>query len=382
MNFKIKVRVLAFYIYTILMFFDGAATEAISLGCILAVIFFERNYNQQHFGKRNYRIASCLILAYVVLYLIQFFVGDLLTSNLIRLFGLTKCICTPLIAYISFGDTLRESLPINFLMWIMCIFNTLYIVHTICYGTSIENNSLLLNSVNCCCGISVVLLAVILPLKTGHFKRLQLNKRLTYLFICLTLVNVIITDSTTSQVLLIIEIIIYLLSRVRLVRIKQAKQVERFLVTLGIGAVILLVYSIANGASILGEYDLASRVLIWRRVYNRFASLDLVNIIFGTGNDIIQTMTKSMEAHNVVLEITLIYGIVGVVLFVIIILFFLKNIFNCNGMYRNNAVMAFVAYLMICFMHPFYTGAQKFQWICICSIISLFRNLSLDRESM
>ena len=90
---------------------------------------------------------------------------------------------------------------------------------------------------------------------------------------------------------------------------------------------------------------------------------------FGTGDNHVQMMARAMEAHNVFLEILLIFGFVGLVYFAFTTYKTLRWIFRFNKSYSIHFIVSIISYLLVISMHPFYTGVYVFQSICIQSIL-------------
>jgi hypothetical protein len=229
-----------------------------------------------------------------------------------------------------------------------------------------------LGSINGCSGISIVLLpAAFIYLKyVGKYYSLHSNQRfVAYAFIFTTIVLVMISDSSTSQILMLAELLAYLISvLMRCMRFKAS--LKGIIVLTSIGAIAISLF-IATGKIPLDANELKTRVGIWTRAYNQFSSTEGAETILGTGDNIVHMLTKNLEAHNMFLEILLIHGIAGLVVVTLYIISTENIILKMNLLNIKPFLLSFTVYLTICCMHPFYTGSSLFQFNCIAGLISI-----------
>lgn len=366
---KIDIRKLLLIIFLIALLFNGFVAELIMWISLATMVIISRHDIKIQIGNKGYNIAVFFILYYVILYILQISTGNYDTAQAIRLYGLTKNICAPALMLLAFGTVCKDGFSVKFVMWMLTIFNLFYI------GAILNPHyhdviSYQMGSLNGGSGISVVLLPTALyylkyPDKSNVPKRVNIS----VLFVFTTLFFVAISGSTTSQLLLLFEFFIYITLKIRM----NKKILMRFLILVLIGASLASLI-IASGKLSLNPDGLKTRVGIWTRAYSYFINQEKFCVIFGTGDDIVQMITKSLEAHNVFIEIMLIYGVTGLSFFIYSLYRVSKKIFTFQKANIRYLAACILSYVTICSLHPFYTGLTTFQSVSLISIMFLLFN--------
>lgn len=366
---KIDIRKLFLVIFLIALLFNGFVAELIMWLCLVAMMMITRYDLKKQIGSKGYKIAIFFCVFYIILYIVQILIGKHDIIHTIRLYGLTKNICAPALMLLSFGTICKDRFPIKFVMLMLTIFNLLYISAILnpCYDDVISYQ---MGSLNGGSGISVVLLpASIYYLKHSYKNNPLPQMNISVLFIFTTLLFIALSDSTTSQLLLLFEILVYITLRIRM----NKKTLMRVSLVILIGTAIISLL-IASGGLALNPDRLKTRVGIWTRAYNYFREQETFYVMFGAGDDIVQMITKSLEAHNVFIEILLIYGVAGLCFFIYFFYKVSKRILAFQTENMRYIVACIVSYATICSLHPFYTGLTTFQSVSSISIMFLIFN--------
>lgn len=352
----------------------GVIAEGLTVACLAIVIIGERNNIQKVISKKYYKACLIFVLSFMALFFVHIILINHNSEELIRFYGLTKNICFPALMILAFGFVCRDTFPLQLVLFEMIIFNLIYTVAFFIKG-SMDDVSFQLGSINGCSGIAIVLLpAAVMYLRNleserDEYSRFLKKEIVAYVFIVTTIILVMLSDSLTSQLLLVIEMTAYLFSLlVRHIRIKQNFRGLIIFVFLGSIAVSLL---IATGKIALDPNGLRTRVGIWTRAYNQFTVNKDLQFVFGTGNDIVHMLTKDLEAHNMYLEILMIHGVAGLLLAGWFIIYTIKMLLEMDTQRLKPFYLSFTIYIVICCLHPFYTGLSPFQFNCVVALISL-----------
>lgn len=162
---------------------------------------------------------------------------------------------------------------------------------------------------------------------------------------------------------------------------KGRKLISAIIATAMIGAMVVI-YFIANGTIKIDSYALGTRVAIWRQAFKQFSLESSNNRLFGTGSDYVQMMSQRLEAHNFLIEILLTYGCVGLVVFLLSAFIIIKGIIKRVKVDTYDLLFPVFVYVIICMMHPFFTGVFLFQWICISAILYVAMNALKNKEML
>lgn len=361
---KVAFRWLVLYVFIIAQLFSGVISEVIVWLCMIYMIATQSNHIKAIVGKKVYTLSIVFIIFYALLYLIQICISNNL--NVVRLFGLTKCICAPALMILAFGGLSTDRNVIKPLMLMMLVFNIIYVIALLLTGFNYSFSSLL-GSYNGCATIGVIIFPSVV-----QFYRMQsrksANRVFTRIYLLSFIVLLLISGSTTAQAIFLFQIMAFLFARLRVYGILN-KLLRGVMSVLPVG-LIIFVFAIATGYIKTTGQELATRTAIWTRSYEYFTSFDGVHICFGTGNDIVQMMTKSLESHNMFMEILLIYGALGLIVFVLYLIGIIRGLIQSRSENSLTIFISVISYVAVCCIHPFYTGLFPFQTICLLAILS------------
>lgn len=309
---------------------------------------------------QNIFVFLVVLIIYICLFFVHYIFGNHSSAELIRLWGLTKCICTPVLVYICF---FRNTFKMSSYITICCFVFILNIL----YGNSYVFKGI--GSENCCTGLDIVLLPISFLMLTSRTNSFVL-RFFIFLFIVSCYYNIFVTNSVTNQLLAILQISFFLL-RKPIVLFFIKKHIKNILIFL---VVIIMLSSLVVALDFLSleADDLSTRVGIWQTAFVQFALSSSFNIVWGTGDNIVQMMSQALEVHNFMLEVLLIYGIVGFVITFIIIVSIIQALFNNKRSNKDLLALTVVSYLLICLIHPFFTGVFFFQWVSSMTILFMY----------
>ena len=371
---EITITNLLFITTMLGLLLDGIVAEGITVISLAAAILLERNRVRQVIKKKYYRACVFFVVSFIVLFFIHIaFLGQK-RDAIIRLYGLTKNICFPALMVMAFGYVCADGFPFRVVMIEMTIFNLVYIA-AIMTGTDLEEISFRLGSLNGCSGIDVVLLpAALVYLKSIKMPRTTdpsvADRSLpAYAFIITAVVMVAVSESSTSILLLIAEVLACLFF-VIIYAIRVNKNFKGVILVGAIG-VIGIFLLIASGVIKVDPNALKTRAGIWTRAFHQFIDNKGLTIVFGTGDDTVHMLTKDLEPHNMFLEILLIHGVIGLLFIILFIVCTLKMLLKTDRKRIKPLLLCFVIYLAVCCLHPFFTGVTPFQFNCMTGLLFL-----------
>ncbi len=307
---------------------------------------------------------SLFVLAiYVCLFLVHYILGNHSSSELIRLLGITKCICTPVLVYICF---LRNAFKMSSYITICAFLFVLNILY-------VNSDVLLIGSGNVCAGLNMVLLPMSLLLLTSRTCN-PLIRLFCFLFVMNCFYFILKISSTTSLVLAILQVCFFMM-RKPLVRLFVRERIRGWVIFL---TVMIMVSSLVVGLDYvsLDPEDLSDRVSIWKRSLVQFSLSDDFGVFFGEGDNKVQMMSQILESHNFMLEILLTYGIVGFLITFIVIVFILMAVFYTKNKNEDLLALTVVSYFLVCVMHPVFTGVFFFQWVASMVILFMYNYIN------
>lgn len=363
---KFGITTLFFLVFIGALLFDGIIPEAISWLCILIIFLFDNRQNKKIIGRDLYNKSIIYILFYVTLFLLHFVLFDYHNKDLIRFYGYTKCICAPAIVFIVFPGICKEKVLIKIFFVLMIFFNVLYGKAALVMGP--DEVEYQLGSMNGCSGISVILF----PVAVYYWRYLtkHLSERLLLLiYIATTFFVVYVSESLTTMTLLVLlTLVLFLFSKTIKPFLKRNTKKVCLVLVLGLLIITIL---IAIKAIPLDPSDLRIRVAIWLKAYNSFISQDTMNMLFGSFDCLVQLESKTLQAHNVFVDILLIHGVLGLLFFVVSCVYILNKLLKIKNKQDFYISLVIGSFFIICFMHPFYTGVFIYQIICVSSILFL-----------
>lgn len=315
------------------------------------IVLSIRSYDFFRDSKEK-RTTLFLLKSFVILFIIQLLANNKGAGWAIRLFGLTRCI----IGFELFIISGKRSFENIDFFRILCVFLTVYNIFYI-YSFSTGHNEYFSNygSINSCCALN----AIFIPYFICRKKNISL---LTILYAISFLILIVVSSSETFYVCLAVDLLIYLYImakkniNIRLKSVWKIGGISLFIII----AIFLINFFINKKFSgyillLLGKFDMA-RSVIYEISVNSYLNLDTFEKIFGSGNNIIYRTYDSTAAHNMFLETALIYGLLGLVLAILEMIFLINTIKQL----KNDEILQFIflpmagGYIMFMF-HPFYT---------------------------
>ena len=367
---KIRVDTIFFFLFIVAFLVEGVLAEGVACSCLLSIWVLDRKKNKLIIGKQLYGKSLLFICFYLTLFIIHLYIDD--CPNIIRFYGLTKCICTPALVLLVFPNICKEEKTILTIILLTMVYNMIYGISGLKEGVVLEDICYQFGSYNGCSGIAVILFPIVFSM--FHLcSQKSFEKYLLILYFFSTFFVVYISESLTTQVILSFQLLILFFTSKRVKNI--IKRHTKLICVCVVFALALISIFIANNTIELDPTALRTRADIWSTAYKSFVSQNIINIVLGGGDCWVQMESKVLQAHNAFIEILLIYGIVGLLFFVISCIYFFKNIFTRNlGHQSVYLCLSIISYFLFCFMHPFYTGVFAFQIICVLGMLYLLVN--------
>ena len=358
------VRSLLLLVFAVSVFMSGIVWEAISWATMIALMVgYKKTFIRQK-GTKLFRLMWLYIACYVLLFCVHSLSG-LEFSAINRLFGLTKCICAPALLYFTFFRDARRLPVLRKILWLVFALNICYMVAHARGQISLP----LLGSENVILGINVVVFPLVYALikKNGYSIR-ALNKTSLACFAALGtgILCLLVIRASTSLAVFALQLIYIALMRLN--RSKHRRRIMMWFSSAAIVGIVAFVLLVANGKIPLDSMAIGTRVAIWQQALRQYAAAPLWQKILGTGDDIIQMWTKSLEAHSVVIEILMIYGAAGLAAFIAAVVAVFRRLKRKKEDVRIQLLML-ISYFLTCFIHPFFTGVFPFQWLSMMAII-------------
>ena len=357
-------RSLLLLVFAVSVFMSGLVWEMISWAAMIALMVgYKKPFIRQK-GIKLYRLMWLYIACYALLFCVHCVSGkDFSAIN--RLFGLTKCICAPALLYFAFYRDARRPAVLRKILWLIFALNICYMVAHARGQISLP----LLGSENVILGINVVVFPLVYALikKNGYSIR-ALNKTSLACFAALGtgILCLLVIRASTSLAVFALQLIYIALMRLN--RSKHRRRIMMWFSSAAIVGIVAFVLLVANGKIPLDSMAIGTRVAIWQQALRQYAAAPLWQKILGTGDDIIQMWTKSLEAHSVVIEILMIYGAAGLAAFIAAVVAVFRRLKRKKEDVRIQLLML-ISYFLTCFIHPFFTGVFPFQWLSMMAII-------------
>ncbi len=362
---RIDVGKLLLLIAIICSILPGIIPEVVLWACLTISAYIYRNTIPSIIGKSSYRRLLVVVIMFVLLFSLQLRHGLLQSDEKFRLFGLTKCIIAPYIIGISFFSICKERFVLKTVAIITALFSIVYMI-AIILSRNPDAVSYQLGSVNGVTGVDLVVLPAVVYSSQDQSNIKGSSPFWRYSYYTIVTALVILSSSFTATIVFALQVIAYIMYY--FIGERMNKAIKRFLLLLLL-VIMALSICIATGNIYIDPWELRTRVGIWNNSYNQFMAGDRFCRLFGTGNDIVQMMANRQEAHNVFLEVLLIYGIVGLVIFTVCSYFSTRRIIQLSRGESKSIYISIVSYIIIISLHPFYTGLFLFQILSITIIL-------------
>lgn len=368
-----KPKTIVFFIFLFSLLIDGVFPELLFVFSVVFFFITEYKNVKKMVGRRNCAFAIAYILFFLSLFVIQLSITE--DVEVARLYGLTKCICAPALFFLLFYRLAKNGELIQPLLLFVIISNVVYTGYLLISGFDYEGFSSFIGSYNGSSSLAVVSLPCIIYFWKKNRK--NANPLMSFLLITAfltSLLMVLVSDSGTALLILALQCLFGILV---LFKFKFfSKKIFKVLLILSILVVFFGIVLVASKYIKTTGEEIGTRTGLWSTAYEHLLSFDLSHIIFGTGNDYIKTLTKTLEPHNMFMEILLIYGFVGLSIFMV---FFVANIIKFLRIKYSNtflvSIISMFSYLLVCFIHPFFTGVFVYQALCLLLIYSVSARL-------
>lgn len=351
---KVNVNKTLVILMFVSFFFPGMIKNVLFWGSFILLLF--RNFGEKKEIEDEYALInkrmSLILFAYCFLFVVQLLLNNQGASWAVRLFGLTRCIAGFELFYFTCKRVAKTHDLFRFLQLFFIIYNLAYLAGR--YTGNVEFLNIF-GSMNSCCALNLVFI----PYFFYRKKKLSLISFAYFITFCGLILK---SDSSTFIVAIVLDVLVFIL-------IKFEKNIKRniklFSQILGsavafIAGVFIVTFFVNET---FYEYVLRwmtkidmSRAVIYRIAAETYQKMSTFEKIWGSGNNIIYRTYDSTAAHNMFLEMALIYGVVGIAIMVLEIAL-IVNLTKMCCTYENKAYMYLPilgGYVMFMF-HPFFT---------------------------
>ena len=331
---------------------------------IFLIVLNHKTFKHYHNEKliKTIKLFFILILFLFVLHLI---VSPLKPENIIRFYGLTKCTLIPCIMFYCFYKNNKLIYLWKIIIpFLICLNIAFFYAHIINKNSYIEG----FGSVNVIGGINIIVLPFVLYRTAKSYKSIE--KIFNIILILLIATNAILFDATTYKYLFYAFIILLILSLI--FKSDKAKKIYCSVVAFAVLIFVILSIVLVITKILSNDFFLyQNRYVIWEYGYNQFGELPIIEQIFGSGNNFVRMQSKSLEAHNITMDVLMIYGWAGVAVLCILFLELVKYRKKIKISTRCVFMTTLLIYTIICFMNPFFTGVTYFQIISWAALLGL-----------
>lgn len=335
---------------------------------ILIVLNYE---NCKHYhNEKIIKISKIYFILFLFLFLLHLAVGSLRPESVMRLYGLTKRMLIPCIMFYCFYKNDNLIYLWGIIIPFLIVLNIVFFYAHIIVGDSYVDP---FGSVNVIGGLNIIVLPLVLfrVVKNRHCIENLFNIILIFLIV----INAIIFDATTYKYLFYGFTVLLIFSFI--FKSKKYKKLYCNLAGLAVLCLIILPIILVITKILPTDFFLyQNRYIIWARGYNQFGELSIIEQILGSGNNIVRMESNSFEAHNITMDVLMIYGWVGVVLLFFFfwrVVGYSKKINNISK--RSIFMTTLLIYTIVCFMNPYFTGVTYFQIISWATIFG-FTNIN------
>lgn len=371
---KIRKDILLINILILTNILEGVVWEAI--GIMIIAYFLIKEVFHSSIRIRQWKKIFFFLIIWILYYLMQCIVLDLDFASMVRLYGITKCICMPCIIMICLYSRCRNN---DTLLWIMPLIVLIGIFAVIDY--SFNTKIFPFFSLNYISAIFIILSIFILKAMPEKYKISKI------LFLGLTFGIVLLSGSRTSLAAIVLVIGYICITE------QDIKKRQRYL---GLGGVLFFVLlilvltfgfnndynatrngttltkNIARALSVFtaeGRFDQA-RADLWTRSFAQFQSESSTEKLIGLGDNR-EHIVGSSAPHNFLMEVFLCYGIVG---FVIYCVFFAYQIVVIMSNSKNKSYALLIGGMAVFFglLHPFITTGSLYQTIVGLMLLNCF----------
>lgn len=362
---------------------EGVVWEAI--GIMIIAYYFIKEVFHSSMRIRQWKKIFFFLAIWILYYLMQCIVLDLDFAGMVRLYGITKCICIPCIVMMCLYNRCKNNDTILLIMPLIALIG-IFAVIDYSFSTKIFSSF----SLNYISAIFIILSIYILKAMPKKYKILKI------IFLGLTFGIVLLSGSRTSLAATVLVIGYICITE------QDLKKRQRYL---GLGGalffvllILVLIFgfnndynatrngttlerNIARALSVFtaeGRFDQA-RADLWERSFAQFQSESMTEKLIGLGDNR-EHIVGSSAPHNFLMEIFLCYGIVG---FVIYCVFFVYQVVVIMSNSKDKSYALLIGGMAVFFglLHPFITTGSLYQTIVGLIFLNCFAQEGLYREN-
>lgn len=318
-----------------------------------------------HTGYSEHNVISFrLIVAYLLLFAMHIHLNPINVQVDIRLYGLTKnIIMIPIMLWI--WPILNKQMA-DLSLVITCYICVAYMIMPKVMEGYFSTNAI------------VALGTVAMPYAIYN---IFIKKKILYIIsVLICAISFFYIDSETLILILCLQIAIIFFGFITCkYMIKNDRKIYYLLAVMGIFVLVIGIPFVLRTESLyLDLFDKFTKInmdraFIWNNGIRQFESKSLTEKIFGTGNNLVQMQTIQHAGHNAILEMLLIYGFCGLILFIIETLYVIKIFLHIEKKKVFYIALAAWVGTYIEFMtHPFYSTfyIQKIVFITCLRVYS------------
>lgn len=312
------------------------------------------------------------IILYMGLFAIQILYGGLDSATIVRLYGITKCLCGLCICILFAQKVCYKDISGIVLLY-LTIINIGYLYAEYFHSMSEVGGSSFwaLGSVNALSGMNIIALPNILK-KNNVRPPLKIIYLISLGLLTLSQSG---TTLTVSYILLAVEKGYRTLKRYFFVKKIQVKvrYMAYFLCFVFVSIYVFNKQCFDVFLSILDALDNARGNILKDAYYNNWIKFNGFKKLFGGGNNQFYHGMYMNVPHNAIIEIALTYGVFGIMVFVVEIIAIIKSLSIARSNRNFSEIFVTVIIAFIFFMlHPFYTTNFAIKIVMVVSCVNLY----------
>mgnify|MGYP004569678385 FL=1 len=354
---------LALWLFILSTLFSGVVWEAV--GWISLIYCCKLAKSNRFTTIKKESVPEILLLLLVFGYVImQCFLLQLNTANIIRLFGITKTLFALPIIILLLKDFIYDKDIILEILPLLLVIDWITIISLI---TNNESLNILGGSRNYLGAINVILFPYIFK-----FFPAKLYKRYRNCFFVTLMLLTIFSGSRTLMLTTAISF-----GATVILEKDLNKKLRYFLFVMLVVLIGLFTINsvaseslVARGLSVFSNLSDASRSGLTMFAQRQYESYSNIEKLIGNGDTVVLSQMKPV--HNVFYEVLLCYGKIGFVFYIAYVVIGVLFIFKCKSVNRAYLVMIVFLTLLIGWVQPFLTSGYLFQSIVSFTMIRLY----------
>lgn len=364
-----KTRILIL-IYMCSLLFNGIVAQAIMIGALVLLAISNTRTSSMQTDKRANMMCVFVISGYIALFVIHLFLKD--AEFPIKLYGITKTVITPAILYLIANEEFKNRYIIKYSLFFIVVLDVIYLINIYAFGKGLDFSIANIGSVNALGAINLVLLPNALFTKKNRSYGTENNTMQSIFFLIALLLTVGFRSGT--YIVLFAFLILYIITGSKCIKIQGLRKASLALLII-LTLFLLGVFTV--GTKLIpgfghGQFD---RIAIWTYAIKKIQNGTRVQKIIGFGNNDVKMEFVTQMAHNFVLEIILTYGLIGILITIIFIVFIVRRLWNYAYLTNfddktTEAILILFTGLVCAMIHPIFTTSQVFMTIFTFSLMS------------